>query len=242
MKAHRKLGVDHSAPRGRYADQWETYSRSWDAQYGAVYEYLGDEWGMAEYAQFIFDTYAAPYLGSETRVLEIGPGGGKYSLKLATSCGHLVCADVARSMITRTERRLSAAGLSNFQCVLVDGQDLHQWDDKSYGFVFAFDVFVHLDLEDIYCYLREIARLLTPGAHASIHYANLLTGQGWAHFVRHVDWARQSPKPAGRFSFLSPTMMRQMVTKLGLAVLINEPIGRDSIIVFRSPGPHESTR
>ena len=87
----------------RYADDWNNYSKMWDAQFGKQYMHLGDEWNDDDTADrkrdsFYFSAYAERFIGSDMTVLEVGPGGGKWTVRIAPKVKHLIVIDVAKEM------------------------------------------------------------------------------------------------------------------------------------------------
>src|SRR5712691_9188296 len=77
----------------RYAKDWNMYSQMWDTQYGAQYENLGDEWNDDYTADrkrdtFYFSAYADRWIRPEMTVLEVGPGGGKWTVLVAPRDKH----------------------------------------------------------------------------------------------------------------------------------------------------------
>jgi hypothetical protein len=72
----------------RYARDWNGYSEHWDRSYGRQYAHLGDEWnddGTSERArdELYFAVYAKRWLKPDMTVLEVGPGGGKWTVRIA---------------------------------------------------------------------------------------------------------------------------------------------------------------
>src|SRR5262245_22021727 len=102
----------------RYARDWNTYSDRWQQHYGERFGHLGDEWcddGTPERAAETrwFGATVQPWLRPDSRVVEIGPGGGKWSVRIAPKVGSLTVFDVAQNMLDRTIARCEAAGLKN---------------------------------------------------------------------------------------------------------------------------------
>src|SRR5262249_48050516 len=68
----------------RYAKDWNAYSEMWQDHYGKRYEHLGDEWcddgsEARHWERRLLAQAAEPWLSPRTRLLEIGPGGGKWT-------------------------------------------------------------------------------------------------------------------------------------------------------------------
>src|SRR5258708_3655409 len=91
-----------------YEQVWDQYSRWWDSEAGlsGTHRYLGDEWGDDRWVASALEQFAFPHLSSESTVLEIGPGGGRYTARIATRCSSLLCVDVSSLMLERVQRRL----------------------------------------------------------------------------------------------------------------------------------------
>ena len=178
----------------RYANDWNTYSAMWDEQYGTRYRHLGDEWcddGTSDRAhERRLLGLVEPWMTPGTRALEIGPGGGKWTVRLAPRVGSLVVFDVAAAMLDRTRGRCEAEGLHNVSFTLGDGNGLTGIADESLDLVFSYDVFVHTALEDTVAYIDDLARVLAPGGVAIVHQAVAETTASWDRSESHNDRCR----------------------------------------------------
>lgn len=192
-------------PTNRYATDWNTYSAFWDEQYGGRYQHLGDEWcddGTADRAhERRVMGLVEPWLHSGTRALEIGPGGGKWTVRLAPRVSSLVVFDVAEAMLERTKRRCEAEGFRHVSFVLGDGNALSGLADESLDLVFSYDVFVHIALEDTVAYIDDLARVLTPGGVAIVHHAVAGTNASWDRIESHNDWYRDRGNTLGQYYY-----------------------------------------
>jgi SAM-dependent methyltransferase len=216
----------------QYETGWDTYSESWESsvkQEGM--RHLGDEWGSAHLTEAIIDQYVKPHLRTDAVVLEIGSGGGKYSEKLAPLCKVLICADVSGKMIEGVKRRLQ--GFTNVRFEKLNGLDLDQFASETIDFVFSFDCFVHVEIEDIYCYLQEIKRVLVPGGRGLLHFANLHSEEGWNKFITEAPANRGNRKHFDRFCFLTWEIVEKFFHSSGLKIVAHqrEP-WRDILVVF----------
>jgi ubiquinone/menaquinone biosynthesis C-methylase UbiE len=220
--------------RTRYEDAWDRYSREWSER-APGRTALGEEWGTDDLTARIHEKFLLPHLGPDKRVLEIGPGGGKYSVGVAPHCKELICADVSHEMLSRVKHRLEGKG--TLLTRKLDGLDLCGVDDESVDLAFAIDVFVHLDLEDIYGYLREFRRILVEGGTVVLHFASFLTADGWNLFHREADINRAQFKQMGRINLVTPEMVRRLFEKLRFeAIEIDEEIApRDFLVRATKP-------
>jgi ubiquinone/menaquinone biosynthesis C-methylase UbiE len=230
--ATRWVDPRNQSVKTQYESGWDTYSEIWESSVRkpGLY-YLGDEWGSPDLTDVIIDQYVKPYLQADTTVLEIGCGSGKFSEKLASLCKLLICADVSENMINRAKQRLQA--LPNIRFEKLNGLDLNQFSSGSMGFIFSFDCFVHIEIEDVYCYLHEIKRLLTPGGIGLLHFANLNSAEGWNKFVIEAPINRGNQKHFDRFCFLTWEIVEKFVNSLDLKIVASqrEP-WRDILVVF----------
>jgi ubiquinone/menaquinone biosynthesis C-methylase UbiE len=214
----------------RYERFWDHYSDNWDQKFRPPGgKFLGDEWGSPEGTIGVFDRVLRPYLRPDATVIEIGPGGGKYTALVAPLCKSLICVDVSKKMLDRTKERLG--GYSHVQYVKTSGKDPLPPASQSVDFVFSIDCFVHLDMPDFYCNLREIHRVLKQRGVASIHFADLMTEEGWDKFVQELSWDKE--ELTGPFGFITQEIARKFVQKLNYEVILMESPYRDGYMTIQ---------
>jgi len=222
-----------------------TTSRGWE-RYAQDHEGpapLGDEWsdpaaigmdvGADEIVPVLDRELFAPFLGACDTIVELGPGGGRFTAVLLPKCRRLLAADTSATMLAMLRRRF--AGDARLECVPLDGQGLGPIADGSADAVFAFDVFVHLPQWDTFNYLREIRRVLRPGGKAVIHHGNVFSDLGWASFVSELPYTVDRHKPYGAFAVMIPELMRGFVERAGLEVVAcrTDVVRRDAITFLR---------
>jgi ubiquinone/menaquinone biosynthesis C-methylase UbiE len=206
----------------RYAKDWNAYSEMWQDHYGQRYQHLGDEWcddgsEARHWERRLLTQAAEPWLSPRTRLLEIGPGGGKWTVRLAPKVGAVTAFDVADAMLDRTKQRCESEGLTNVSFVLGNGRDLTPLADESHDLVWSYDVFVHIALEDTVAYLLEIARVLREGGVAVIHHAVNDNADAWDRIESHNDWYRQG-HTLGQYYYHSRDALVRMYSRAGLRV------------------------
>jgi SAM-dependent methyltransferase len=156
--AHQGWRDNSAAENRRRWDQWD-WSR------------LGEEWTASEpWKQAMVDEVLLPTIPPGGTVLEIGPGGGRWSVVLQPRAERLILVDVAQRPLDLVAERL--AGAANVEYVLTSGSVLAGVADGSIDAVWSFDVFVHVAPVDQAGYLTEIARVLSPRGVAAIHHAD----------------------------------------------------------------------
>jgi ubiquinone/menaquinone biosynthesis C-methylase UbiE len=99
----------------------------------------------------------------QMRVIEIGCGAGRITRALADLFGEVHGVDVSGEMVEQARRAL--AGYANAHVYQNNGKDLSVLPPGQYDFAFSTIVFQHIpSREVIYSYVREVQRLLRPGA------------------------------------------------------------------------------
>lgn len=183
------LGPAHRAYTGHSSSENRAIWNTWD------WSRRGEEWDdTAEpevWRASVIEHVLLPNLGDARMVLEIGPGGGRWSEVLQSRADHLVLVDVTERALELCRERFADA--TNIDYVLTDGATLPGVADDSLDFAWSFDAFVHIAPLDIASYLSEIARVLKPGGRAVIHHAG--------RFQRGPGW--RSPMTAGLFARLA---------------------------------------
>jgi cyclopropane fatty-acyl-phospholipid synthase-like methyltransferase len=99
----------------------------------------------------------------DMRILEIGCGAGRLTRALANLFGEVHGVDVSGEMVALARKAL--ADRPNAFVYQNNGKDLSVLPPGPYDFAFSMIVFQHIpSREVIYSYVREVHRLLRPGA------------------------------------------------------------------------------
>ena len=150
--------------------------RVWDA-----YDWRGggEEWSLSpEWRQSIIDDLLLANMPKSASVLEIGPGGGRWSTVLREHAAELTLADVSEGAIEACRQLF--AGDEHVRFIVTNGADLKGVANESIDYVWSFDVFVHIAPGDQAGYISEFARVMRPGARGVIHHAGAgSTAEGW---------------------------------------------------------------
>lgn len=220
----------------RYAADWDDRAmrrRRWNGRYDSL-AILGDQWGRSTDVEEIMAQYVYPFVSRESVVGEIGCGGGRIARLVADHVDELHCFDVSPNML-RLAREALEDRADNVTFRQVNGTTLPV-GPLTFDFVYAFDVFVHLDLHTQWSYIKEIARTLKATGHALIHSANLTTDRGWSKF------AAQDQYDVTGFYFVTPEVMRTLVDRAGMSVVKqsipgvdNRYLDQDLLVVMQKP-------
>jgi len=190
-QARAVLGPAHRRWSGNSAEENERAWNRWD------WSRLGEEWNAsAEWKQALIDDVLLAVIPPGGTVLEIGPGGGRWSEVLAVRAQRLVLVDVAAHVLEVCRERLGEQ--PHVRYVRSRGSDLPGVPDASVDAVWSFDVFVHVAPVDQARYLSEIARVLAPGGVAAIHHAD---GRNRGTLPSRAGW--RAPMSAGLFAALA---------------------------------------
>lgn len=148
---------------------WENYD--WSMR--------GEEWSNhPEWKQALVDLVLNPFVSQDDSVLEIGPGGGRWTERLVTRVAHLTLVDLTPACIELCRDRFGHH--ENVEFFLNDGKSLEFLADSSIDRIWSWDTFVHIDPADIRAYISQFDRVLKPGGKALIHHsAHGQTRLGW---------------------------------------------------------------
>ena len=174
----------------------------------------GDEWsGQAKVCGIPYEMWKAslvehlitPYVSSDSTVLEIAPGHGRWTEFLADA-RHVTLVDISPSCIEFCRKRFDDK--TNIDYFLGTGFALPHYADDAIDFVWSYDSFVHMDREVILGYLREMKRVLKRGGRAILHHGNIENLEG------HVQSEHQ-----GWRSAMNEPLMRELARDAGLSVV-----------------------
>ncbi len=175
--------------------------RAWTVLRGKDDVY-GLEWGDPENIpplKYVRDHYLMPWLSADTTVVEIGPGGGRWT-RYMLEVRRLIVVDYHQELLQELKSNFNS---SKLVYVCNNGDDFPGIEEKSVDLVFSFGVFVHLDLEIVEAYLKHIKPLLKPGANVVIQYA---------------DKTKPLARANSGFADNDPETMRQLVLDQGYAI------------------------
>ncbi len=140
----------------------------------------GEEWTKSEvWKKALVDEIIYPNINKDSNVLEIGPGGGRWTEYLAKKARRLILADISPKCIKICKRRFK--NCTNIDYFATDGQDLSFILDDSIDFIWSFDAFVHISPGDTALYIKEFRRILKDGAKGVVHHGmeGGRNGPGW---------------------------------------------------------------
>ena len=182
----------------------------------------GLEWGDPDLLgpiKFVKNQYVLPLLSSTDIVgVEIGPGGGRWTRYLSV-IKRLYAVDFHQELLDELGKNFNRP---NIIPIKNNGDDFPGIADNEIDLVFSFDVFVHLDLPIIEQYLKNMWRIMKPGATAFIHYS---------------DKRKIMAILNDGFAENSPETMRGLLADLGYVITQEDTtsLGHSSIVIFNKP-------
>ena len=225
-----------------------TWNRRWARNlndFGGEAGYYGDQWGDPSLGGLallwrrvrrgerppgdlakVLKHYLSPYVTADASVLEIGPGGGRWTQFLMPA-REIVLVDLNAEFFPYLEDRFRdhAAKLRFYQ---TSGYELAGVETESVDFVFSFGTFVHIRPQGIDEYLAEISRVLRPGGVASIQYADRTKP-----YFGNAERAGYNG-----FSDMNAKKMQRMLRRRRFEVVEHDRavLKHSNVVVFTKPG------
>ena len=162
----------------------------------------GLEWGDPETTPplaYVRDHFLLPYATQETTCLEIGPGGGRWT-RYMLGVKRLYAVDFHQELLSELKSNFSP---ENLTFVKNNGNDFPEIPDGAIDFIFSFGTFVHLDVEIIDEYLRNMKTLLKSSSNVVIQYS---------------DKSKPLARSNKTFSQNDPDTMRRLVSSHGYSI------------------------
>jgi ubiquinone/menaquinone biosynthesis C-methylase UbiE len=168
--------------------------RNWDWSSG------GEEWTLSpEWKALVIKNVLRKNIPTGGTILEIGPGAGRWTEVLVEMADHLVAVDISDRCIELCKQKFHDCANAEFH--VNDGCQLSFIAPSSIDSIWSFDVFVHINPEDVAHYIKEFARILKRGGRGSVHHA--------ADGGKHGGWR----------SNLTAAFFREKLEENGLRVL-----------------------
>ena len=128
------------------------------------------------YAAQMVERYVRPFLPSPQvgAVVELGPGGGRWTPELLRLGKHVHLVDISESVLDVCRERFKY--YHNVEYHLVDDRaDLSFLVDSSIDLIFSWGVLVHVATGIVENYVSQFRRILSPSGVAIVQHGNLGT-------------------------------------------------------------------
>lgn len=157
-KAKRLPGLNSAAINKEIWENWD-----WSAR--------GEEWTPSEgWKESIVRTFIDGKFPNGVAVLEIGPGGGRWTEYLIGKADRFIGIDISEACVNECRRRFAGAEKARFE--VGNGRDLSSIPTGSIDRIWSFDVFVHINRLEFESYIKEFHRVLRPGGLGVIHHGS----------------------------------------------------------------------
>jgi SAM-dependent methyltransferase len=152
---------------------------SWDWRAG------GEEWTPSpQWKAAVISGVMDRFLPQQCTVLEIGPGAGRWTEPLIERAAKYVGIDVSASAIDICRGRFKSRPTAQF--MVGTGDNLAGIASESIDAIWSFDVFVHINEQEVTQYVEEFKRVLKPGGTGIIHHGAVSGAKGgWRSNLSH---------------------------------------------------------
>jgi ubiquinone/menaquinone biosynthesis C-methylase UbiE len=131
---------------------------------------FGEEWSNnPEWKASMIEHVLVPNVPTDSRILEIGPGAGRWTQHLITRAKHIILVDLTPKCIEICRQRFR--DFKNIEYFVNDGKDLGFIQSNSIDCIWSWDVFVHIQSEDTRHYVKQFSRILSAGGKGIIHHS-----------------------------------------------------------------------
>lgn len=132
----------------------------------------GLEWGDPDVhlaLKYVRDHFLLPYVSKDATVLEIGPGGGRWT-RYMIGAKRVFAVDYYQELLDELGKNFGK--YDNIIRIRNNGDDFPNIPPGSIDLLFSFDAFVHLDLDIIDRYLKNIKQVIHRNSEVIIHYSD----------------------------------------------------------------------
>lgn len=133
---------------------------------------LGEEWTKSQgWKDKLVTQIIQKLIPDNSSVIEIGPGGGRWSEHLLKKTSRLDLVDISEKCLDLCRQRFGNNSSIGYN--LINEVKFTFADTKSIDVVFSYDVFVHIDKAQITQYFTEFERVLKNTGRIILHYSKV---------------------------------------------------------------------
>ncbi len=133
---------------------------------------LGEEWTKSQgWKDKLVSEIIQKLIPDNSSVIEIGPGGGRWSEFLSSKASKLDLVDISEKCLELCRERFGKNSNVNYN--LIKEVKFGFAEDESTDIIFSYDVFVHIDKAQITEYFTEFERVLKNTGKIILHYSKV---------------------------------------------------------------------
>jgi hypothetical protein len=168
----------------------------------------------------IRDQWLGPYVRADHDAVEIGPGGGRWT-RYMLGFRHIYAVDYHQELLDELRKNFAH---DNISFLKNNGSDFPSIGPRSIDYIFSFGVFVHLDIEIIASYMKELKTIIKDDGNIVIQYA---------------DNDKEAARRNASFSRNNPIIMRAIVKSAGFHIVQEdtESLWHSSLMRFQPAPP-----
>jgi ubiquinone/menaquinone biosynthesis C-methylase UbiE len=144
--------------------------------------------------------------------IELACGYGRHAERCVAQCGTLTLVDVFESNLDRCRERLGRH--SNVRFLRGNGYDFTGIEVGQVTAIYCYDAMVHFSPDLVESYLKDAARILSPGGMALLHHSNHPTPPGIVHYGQN---------PHAR-NHMTHDLFRELAERAGLLIVESQPM------------------
>lgn len=165
---------------------WE----AWDWNAG------GEEWTpSSEWKESVLNSILRKHMPKGGSIVEIGPGGGRWTEYLLEIGKAVTAVDISEECLRVCRDRFSEH--DHIEFILTPGNELPGVADQSSDAIWSFDVFVHINKEEVKAYALEFHRVLLPGGIGVLHHGTVGGQSGGWRSNMTADGMKETLESAG---------------------------------------------
>jgi SAM-dependent methyltransferase len=210
-------------PIGAKVVPFDGWDKPWDKEFATWLEKakasgrdpndIGDEEWSRDPLREALERHYLPLVHPSATVLELGPGTGRLTRHVIGACRRMILVDYSALVCSWLKTYLQGRG--EFQVLLIEKPQLTGIEDASIDAVMSNGVFEHLDMDEMFYFLREFHRVLRPEGRCSFNFNNFTSDESLALFARF----RAGVGSKCIFKFYHPDTVCRLAELSGLGVL-----------------------
>ncbi len=168
-------------------------------------------------------------------VLDLGCGIGEITKHIAEKCKIVYALDISKKMLEYAKKRNDIEniiygkcnGINLKQIIIEEKKNTHQvkkniieFKENLFDKGYAGSLFFHLQIHEIYNYLKELKRILKPRALFYFEILDLKNDNAFERFKRDCETLTYIKYPASCLKYMDKTILKKITKKLNFKLKI----------------------